>query len=730
MSDGEQTSIARHNLGLYRLTGFSGRQRELLQLHGWLTSGPEQPALAISGRQGAGKTTLATAAAWNLVYHFSDGIIRVGAAGVTRFRLYDIVRTMDSIFGTTLTRISEDRWGISILEQLYRRKRLLILDELSGATADDLTILADIIGHLHDAAGQSRILFIDRNFSPAIADLCQAHHVPLGGLDADGVAEFIRKRAPDMVQADALAHVDALASLTGGLPFTLQVVLGLLLEYPWAELAPMLAGMAHESGRVDSADLVAFAVENLAMVHPQTGPLLDRLVSASGGASTQAVQRIFWAELGSTPELERTLDALQARGLLDRDVFQGRIVMHPLVRQYMEQNAAMLGEEWDRRHAQYYVEMAEHYQIVPIERWPEIDVEWGNIYRGADWCTERMERIWRQPALDVLADEAVDVDGLTLPPELADNRDDLRLTRDYALALAHYAFWRHPPGILRWLAAGAAASLALADMRDYAWLQMNIGRQLFFVGQVDDAIRWLQRAAQVFDSRDLLTELAYAYTDLGTSYRVIDRPRQALAYFRAAFDCVAQLGDQRGLTTALMNLGSAYYGLNEFDQALREHRKALRIALRHSHQQQCASIYNSMGLAMEGLERYADAQQAYERALSLFRYINDVIGISTCYNNLGSVAYAQGDFDKALTWYELDLALSETRGTWTDMAATLHNLGHVALEQGLSERALAYFMQSRELYAAFDLEDYMHEEQSMIDYIHTAYKVGEPASAN
>jgi hypothetical protein len=40
---------------------------------------------------------------------------------------------------------------------------------------------------------------------------------------------------------------------------------------------------------------------------------------------------------------------------------------------------------------------------------------------------------------------------------------------DYALALAHYAFWRHPPGILRWLTVGAVAAMATQNMRDYAW---------------------------------------------------------------------------------------------------------------------------------------------------------------------------------------------------------------------------------------------------------------------
>jgi hypothetical protein len=41
---------------------------------------------------------------------------------------------MDTVLGTALTRTSDDRWGISILEQLYKRRRLLILDKLAGAT--------------------------------------------------------------------------------------------------------------------------------------------------------------------------------------------------------------------------------------------------------------------------------------------------------------------------------------------------------------------------------------------------------------------------------------------------------------------------------------------------------------------------------------------------------------------------------------------------------------------
>lgn len=707
-----------HNLGLYRLDGFSGSRDTLLTLHDWLTGGDDLPAIAISGEQGNGKSTLATAAAWNHFHHFSDGIVRVSAAGANRFRLYDVVRTMDSVFGTELTRSSEERWGISILEQLYRRRRLLIIDKLAGATEAELATLVDVIGHLHESGGQSRILLIERNFHPLIADLVQFQHIHLRGLAESELTEFITKRAPAAVVEEALANQPTLYRLTQGRPLGLRLLLGLLLDFQTDELGMLLQSNLDEQGAVQASDLVAVAVENFAVFHPQVGPLLERLVSAAGGASIGALRELFWRDLGTAAELDETLQALIDRGLIEYDRYRQRVVLHPLIRGYLEQNAVMLGEEWDRTHAHYYLNFAQRYSAVPIDRWHEVDVEWGNIYRGADWCAQRTQRLWAKNLWELLIEELAQEQQLELPEE-ADQivLEDLRMARNYGMAMAHYAFWRHPPGIADWLASGAAAALALNDLRDYAWLQMSIGRQLFFTGNVQDAVNWLERAQVTFDERDQLMDLAYALTDLGTSYRVMNEPRRALNYFRAAFDAVAQLGDQQALATAYMNRGSAQYSLNNPERALHEHRQALRIALRLENDRLAASAYNNMGLAMEALDRLDEAIAAYSYALEIFRRIDDVIGTSTCYNNLGSASYARGDLTQALKWYELDLELGEQRGTWTDMAATLHNLGHVAVEQENYSQALGYFEQSRDLYAAFQLEEYMEEEEEMIEYI-------------
>ena len=641
----------------------------------------------------------------------------MSAAGDTPFRLYDVVRTFDTVLGTTLTRVSEDRWGISILEQLYRRKRLLILDKLAGGTEADVDALVNIIGHLHEAGGQSRIVLIDRYFTPRIASLVGDQHLHMDGLARADIAEFIRNRAPRGVTEAALQHMDELYALTKGRPLPLRLILGLLLDYEWEELRYFLGEAEQNGGLVDIHELVAFAVENLAMIQPQVGPFLNRLVSAAGGASFSALPQLFWQGLGSEEELAEVMEGLWSHALLEKDIYRQRVVLHPVIRHYLAQNVVMLGEEWDRTHARYYVSMAQRYEHSPQADWPQIDVEWGNIYKGMDWCSGRIQRLWERDPMEIIADPDIEKD----PPDLKDEtpiaREDLRLTRDYALAIAYYAFWRHPLGVLRWLAAGALAALALRDCAGYAWLLTNIGRQLFFHNQVDEAVEWLTRARTILDQRDRMTELAYVHTDLGTSHRILDKPREALAHFHAAFDCVAQTGDLDALTTAYLNLGSAYYSLEDYDRALREYRKALRVALRHFDDHSAGSAFNNMGLALEGADNFDEARQAYLRALEIFRRIDDQTGISTCYNNLGSACYACGDFDQSLMWYELDLALSEARGNWTDMAATLHNLGHVALEQHAYEQAQAYFERSRDLYAAFELTEYVAEEEEMIEYI-------------
>lgn len=726
-----------NNLELFRLNKFSGRQAELLQLDQWIRSDEGRPAISISGPLGVGRSTLSTAVGWNHFHHFSDGVIRIGAAGINPLRIYDIVRIMDSVFGTKLTRISEDRWGISILEQLYRRRRLLIIDDLDRTTDEDVLTLVNMIGHLSESRGHSRVLFVSRGHVDELAEITpQVMH--LSGLTRVDTQSMISQTAPKAVKALALDHLDELYAISEGHPFLLRLLLGMLLDFSWGEFEILLddifADLAKPSNAIfvspftDIKDdeigavvkcrkLIPFLIENLSVSVPQAGPLLDRLVRAAGGTSIAAVHKLFWADLGTEKEREQTLEALYARCLLDFDIYVQRVVMHPLIRSYLRNSSVMRDQEWGRNHARYYCQLAAEYENRPLERWQEIDVDWANIYQGADWCAAQVERIWQKSAPKLLAEPVVDGDGLTLPENAELIFDDLIMARDYGLALAHYAFWRHPPGILHWAMAGAVAGLVLNDTQSYGQLLLCVGRQYFFTNQLDDALHWMERARATFESSDLLEGLIYAYTDIATTRRILEQSRLALKNFHTVFELIAELGQKEHLATAYMNLGSAYYTLKDSDRALHMHQRALMVAKRTDNIHGVASAYNNLGLVIEDMGHFEDAEAAYKEALETFKRIDNELGISMCYNNLGAVHYAQEQFEQALKWYERDLHLSKEQGNWIDTAATYHNLGHVAVEMDDMEQAARYFLKSRALYADFELHQYVDEEDDMLDFI-------------
>ncbi|MEZ4611254.1 MAG: hypothetical protein R2838_13610 [Caldilineaceae bacterium] len=414
------------------MQGFSGCRRELLTLHEWLTGGDDLPVIAISGEQGNGKSTVATAAAWNHFYHFADGIVRVSAAGTNPFRLYDVVRTFDTILGTNWRRVSEDRWGISILEQLYRRKRLLIVDKLAES---DRARIGNAGQHHRPPAKVGRPVAYSAHrpqFQP------QHRRTGPGSAPASGRAGAGRhsrlRPQPAAAQPEAAARGRLPPSIaTHGRPLLMRMVLGLLLDYDWQDLSALLLQFQQEDGSVPVQDVVSFAVESYAVNQPAVGPLLNRLVSAAGGASLTAMHELFWRSLGASDELDQVLAELEDRTLLEVDNFkQRRWCCIPWC-------GAILSRTWScwarigSAPRSLLFELCPSTRL-PHRRWPEVDVEWATSTRPP--TGSRLARLWQDDALTVLEDPGVDITAWMFPPR-SPARDDLRLSREYALALAY-----------------------------------------------------------------------------------------------------------------------------------------------------------------------------------------------------------------------------------------------------------------------------------------------------
>ena len=709
----------RHNLGLYRLRGFSGRRSALRQLQGRLGDPGTTPVIAVVGPSGAGKSALVTAAVWSAINEFPDGCVWAAAAGLERFRFQDIVHNLTSVLGFDHSWHIRAQWSTGIRELLYRRRRVLVLDELESASEADRRLLLQTFRNLETADTPSRIVLVADRLTPEMEELAQETVLHLGGLSRYDTEAFWQT-----LQAPA-TDAGTVHDLTDGLPLAIRLLAGLLKDHPESLAQVIRAVEADSEPPLDV--LIRLAADSVARESSDAVQVMERLNMAAGGASYLAIRDLFWPgdsdlilhvaeapqwtvrskdELG--PGLRRVLGLLQDRALLEDVPTQARAVIHPAVRRRLEAGGPAQSRAWRSAHARYYVRFVSWFERPDQLYWSALEPEWGNIRQAADWCVHIMREVCGDD-LEALAASLAATPDLTRF-KLDVSPSQLELVSRYALSLVLHARWRHMPRGLAWTAAGAVACAAQNRYEAFGRLLLQMGRLLYHREEHEQALAWLERARVVLERRELVTQLAIVHTDISTVYRERNQLTAALEHCDKAYEYLSQGSTLTELVRAYRSLGSLNLALEKYPQALERLQQALLLARRNDNRRQIANIYNSMGLALEALDRTELARHVYLNALELYRYLRQVEGEATTLTNLGTLAFQVGDLPAAADWFRQALERHRDQESWLDAATVHHNLGQV--HQGMEEweSAVLEFEAALQTYAAFQLPDFAREE--------------------
>ena len=680
-----------------------------MQLTAWLR---ESPVVAITGLSGVGKSTLVTALAYSLMSEFHEGVIWVSAFGSDEFRIYDIIRSIEDVLATGITSQPPDQWEILALQQLYGRRRLIILDEITQASEETAHRIAEAIGRV-GPGGPGRVVLSGRHLPQPLVELVAGYHLKLGGLNKPDAIALAAQVAPASLSSEDLATI---AEQVDGHPLALKVLAPIWDAAKGDRLRQAAARRPSENGDSRFEAAIEMALADLQESRPAAAQLLTRFTLSSGGGDLRAMRTLYWSGLGPEEELSPTLSELTRRGLLQYDADAGRYLLHPAIRRLLiaQWVTALPTDEQQKlahAHARYYLSVARQYERTNPQEWYRIERDWANVRQGVEWATRRLEAIAGASVYELLSK----IDSLT--PSGSQHSDDLHLTRDYALALRTYCVYRQPPFGLRWLAAGLVAAQMLGDAWSLNLLGGRLGTLAYFEGKYHLAETWLRRSVAAFVPLDDKPRLSRVWADLGAIYKALGRYSEAIEACHQVQSLNEAMENWRGVGSALMRIGSIHYAAEDFEKALAWHQRALELFQEHEDLGGQAIAHNNIGLAYEALGEFQSAIHHYEESARLHEALNNPQGMITAYGNLGSAWYEAGDFQAALEWYKKDLALSEQLGDWTGMAATLHNMGHVALEMDDLDAARDYFTRSRDLYARFGLNEFVAEEEVLIQIV-------------
>jgi predicted ATPase/DNA-binding XRE family transcriptional regulator len=374
--------------------------------------------------------------------------------------------------------------------------------------------------------------------------------------------------------------------------------------------------------------------------------LFRRLAVFAGGCSLEAVEAVCGSERVERVE-SSVLDTVAS--LVDNSLLvsrsessmrqeedeQPRFTMLETIREYALERLELSGEaeEARRKHAQYYVAMAEAAQPEASKQWDE--AEWWSKFT-------RLER----------------------------EHDNLRAALGWALQNRELE---------------TAARLAIALW--WFWIErgyLSDGRRCMEeILAVDGAEGPSGGDPQTLPARTK----AYILQVAGILAMAQGDHDYAVALHEEGMRVYQELGHKKGVSASLRELGFVAYEQGDYERAVRLHEQSLALARGFGTTFGVAWSLRALGDAVRGQGDLRRARTLLEESLALSRSKEHAWGIARTLASLGNVACEAGEYTRASRLYEESLELGRRMGLNHTILVCLEGLARVAVAQGRMERA-------------------------------------------
>ncbi|MEV6823608.1 BTAD domain-containing putative transcriptional regulator [Amycolatopsis sp. NPDC051102] len=703
----------------YDLADFTGRRRELEALCHYAdnTVGRGTRIIGIDGMGGAGKTSLAVRACYQLADRFPDGQLYIDLGGYATnehpLTAQAVAEALLRMLGVPTDHLADD---VGARAALWRttvtgRKLLVLLDNAAD--------LAQVRPLLPSSPG-CMVLITSRT---RLIDLDGAYWLSVGTMTAEdgaALADSVLSKQRTSAEPQAVA---ALIELCGHLPLAMRIALSRLANRPRWSIGYLVDRMSDESRRLDELRSGDRGVElTLKMSYEGLAPAQRaafRLLGLHPGRDIDVHSAA--AVLGTAPDEAETMLEV----LLDMQMMQqhelGYYTFHDLVRSFVHQldrlddtgprsgetRAALrrlfdyLGRVTDRvcdilfpGRAHLPFEAPESTSVLPPLPDPEAARAWlvrehatlqAAIMlahaRGLDGHVAHLARnvVFQLDASGQFA-EFLEMTKLAVDSSRRlGHRPLLRISLSN-LAVVHWKLGRFEESIA---AASEALELAgeLGDQRGFAKDTGMLGLLMCTIGRFEEALALLERSVAL--KRDLGAGRAEAESlvNLSTLYEQWGRYPEAADAARRAVMLNRELGIREHEMIALTDLSLACLGLGA-DEEASEHLAGARVLAEESASAgDVAMVFALSALTCQRLGHPEPAVRFAERALDLGDTYRTPVRQAVINNLLGGLHRTRQEHATALALHESAYSISADIGYRVEEARALHGMGlaHAAL---------------------------------------------------
>ncbi|GAA2894782.1 BTAD domain-containing putative transcriptional regulator [Streptosporangium fragile] len=683
------------------------------------------PVIAVVGKPGIGKSTIAVHVSHSVAGRYEDGQLFANLHGGESHPLGSgqVLERFLRALGVPGTAIPD---GVEERAEMYRallagRKMLIVLDDARSESQ----VLPLLPGN-----SEAAVIITSRG---RLAGLPGAVHLDVDLFDSRQSVDLLSRIAGvERVQAERESAA-ALAELCGHLPLALRIAGARLAARPHWTVDQLVGRLEDETRRLDElkhGDLGIRASISLTYesVSEDARRLFRRLAILefrhfSGWVAAALLDR-------DPADAQDLLDDLADTQLIEAvDAgygVHGQYRFHDLIRVFARERLAAEEAAADRNAALERVLGGLLFLTAEAHR-REYGGDYVQVHSDAPrWpLPERLvERLVTAPLPWYERERLTLVAGI----RQAAQAGFVELCWDLALSAVtlfesriYFDDWRETHQV------ALAAARRAGDRRGQAAMLYSIGSLYIAEQRFGDARRDFEAAAQLFqDAGDelgvalVIRNIAFLDRMSGRLDDAVERYRRALAIFRGT-------GDQVASAYVLHSMAQIRLDCDDLDEAKRLLVEALELSRTGGSRRVEAQVLHRLGEARLRSGELSLAAEAFDQTLTTVRAVGDPTGEVYALHGLGVARLRAGELDEAAGTLRRALELASTAGERLAEARVVFALGELALASGQTEQAIGRLHQALGLFRTIDAPLY---EVRVLVMLSEAYgAVGEPEAA-
>lgn len=713
------------------IADFTGRENHLAEILKVLADEPGAETdpyalriVAIAGKGGVGKSSLAIRAAHELSEEFPDGHLYADLRGPNGadFTAKVLARFLRAL-GVAGTGVPDD---LGERAEMYRsrlagKRMLVVLDDVTSEE-QVLPLLPGTPSCAVITTGRVRL-----------SGLPGAHLVDVEVFGADHSMELLAKIiGNDRLLAEESSAIE-LVRLCDGLPLALRIAGARLASKPHWRISALVRRLADEARGLDEFTHHGLELRsNIGLTYRTLSSRNKRLFRLF--ALIQAPDFAGWTAAAlldsDVIDAEIALESLVDAQLLDTIEYPGERVryrFHNLIRAYALERLVEtegLAERDDAliRVLGAYLALAdqahrnEHggdYTILhgTAPRWLPVDCsEVGPGDNSMEWWESERRAL----VVAIRQAAAAGLDELCW---------DLALTMVSLFEVkGYFDDWRETARL------GLEVTKRAGNRMGHAAMLYSLGSLHMSQKRLDEAEHCFKQALELFRADENTHGCALVLRNWAMVDRFQGRNVTMLAKYDEALDKMRSVGDPVGEAHILQNLARFWVGEGDTDLAREMLDNALTLCQKVGYLRGEAQVVNRFAELYLDTDRVELARQALHRVLLIVRNIGDRVGEVYALYGLGIIRHREGRLDNAEATLRHALSMARRVGERLIEGQALYALGEIELARGNGPPANKYFVEARRLFD--ELGSMLWQAKTLIHLSEVHQERGELATAS